>query len=237
MKLKWWYTIIMVSLLLTACGSNSNQSLSVPANSERSDVQMEYDIAGVSYNKNNVKIKYPAITGMKDKDREDVLNKLIEQEAMTILDTFDGEKDTIEMDFQIKLRDERILSIVYPGYANSEGAAHPVNLFQTTNVDIEHGQKLRLQDLVKVDHQLIEAFRTGVYQTHDQQLDLAQEGLLEETLEQFGDEELLSYFSNADSEIGGAFSYVTQDSIGISLPVAHALGDHFEMEISREKLD
>lgn len=54
------------------------------------------------------------------------------------------------------------------------------------------------------------------------------------------DQYLINDLKHADEVDGtnnsGIFSYLTQDSLGISLSIPHALGDHLEMEIGYEKL-
>lgn len=69
---------------------------------------------------------------------------------------------------------------------------------------------------------------------------MQEEGVIEDIWSGYDAQDLLNYFKQSDevSQINesGTFSYITQDSIGVSISVPHALGDHLEMEISFAEL-
>ena len=55
---------------------------------------------------------------------------------------------TLEINYVIKLKDKNLLSVQYSGMGYSKGAAHPNNLFYTTNINLISGTRIRLADLL-----------------------------------------------------------------------------------------
>lgn len=179
-----------------------------------------YQLTKKTYATRNVKINYPQITGLKDLEQQNAINALIRDEALKVRNYYAGADQpfTLEIDYQLKLVRENLLSIQYTGVGYAEGAAYPNNLIFTTNIDLRNGSKLRLKDLVNINESLVKTLQSEKLKS------LKPEH--HEILKGFTDEELLDKLNRADS-----FSYLTIDSLGISLSVPHAIGDHAEFEI------
>lgn len=209
-----------------SCSTNLNKTNS------NSKYIHSYNLISALYSINDIHIKYPQLINLGDKNKQSIINDLIKTEALKVLNYYkDSTNDlTLEIDYTIKKQDLNILSIIYSGIGYIKGAAHPNNLLYTTNIDINTGKKLRLKDIVNINKNLTSKFINGDFKPLNPYVD--------HTLSNFSNEELLKTLESADSldnldskTHSDVFSYLTNDSLGISMNVSHAAGDHTEFEI------
>lgn len=197
-----------------------------------SDVSGEgFLIAKENYTENEISINYPQISNLDDSNLQEKVNDIIKDEALKVLSyypTLENELN-LEIDYEISRNDGDILSIKYSGLGFVKGAAHPNNLFYTTTIKMENGTRLQLPDLVAIDEIFVNTFKEKGHSPQPE---------YEVVLKEMSNEDLLKRFNSADSldHIGtelqtDTFSYLTDDSLGISITVPSALGDHAEYEI------
>ncbi|MGW9527730.1 DUF4163 domain-containing protein [Paenibacillus terrae] len=194
--------------------------------------QQSYELIQEKYSENGIVIKYPQITKLKDTAKRKSLNQILKNEALKGLYK-DGDFDSgvhVEIDYEIKRQSERFLSVQYAGIRYVKDAAYPNHMFYTTNLDMKQASKLRLSDLIKVEKPFIELIKSGKITAVQPE----QKGLIGD----FTKDDLIQSLASADVTEGSpveagmeSFSYLTSDSLGISVPVAHAVGDHAEYEI------
>lgn len=194
--------------------------------------QQSYELIQAKYLENGILIKYPQITKLKDAVKQKSLNQILKTEAVKGLHEY-ADSDTevhVEIDYEIKRQSERFLSVQYTGIRYVKDAAYPNHIFYTTNLDMKQALRLRLSDLVKIEKPFLELLKSRKFTAIEpEQKDL---------LGNFTQNELNQWLTGADLLKGSAqdsgldtFSYLTSDSLGISIPVAHAVGDHAEYEI------
>lgn len=212
--------------------SDINNGLNVNKKSSDNLNNPTYEIISEVYSNNGVKISYPQIINLSDTNKENKINIMIKNEALKVLNYYkDVDNDlTLEIDYDIKWKGANLISIGYSGIGNVRGSAHPNNLLYTTNVDLVNGSKLRFRDFVNITEDFVEKFRNGNFKSLNPDLSYVQNS--------FNTEGLIKMFNNADSldnidleNQSDVFSYFTKDSLGISIPVSHAAGDHAEFEI------
>lgn len=203
----------------------------------KEEISKEYEMVKETYSEGSVNVDYPQITNLQDEEKQKELNELIKKEALRpYLDTLASlEPDQTyeaEGNYEIKLKDEEMLSIAYTSYNNITPSAHPYHLFHTTNLDLTKGRLLYLTDFVKeINSTFVQLLKEAAYvgdlgsEYEDEVRDMA-----------FGsygsDEELIAALQ--DSEV--IYVYVTKDTLGISMPVAHVAGGHAEFEIDYSEL-
>ena len=136
------------------------------------------------------------------------------------------------MDFEVKYKGTDLLSIQYLGLSAMKGAAYATNEFNTTNIDIEKEQLLILSDVVTVNDIFIEKFIEGKYITYGSDLNLESEGALNDALSYFDNNGLIESLKKQTAKY-----YFTNDSLVVSIGVAHVMGDHLEMEIKYDDLN
>ena len=195
-----------------------------------------YGILKDTYKKSHITINFPQIVDLHDANKEKSINTMMKNEALKVLNYYSQEeKDlTLEINYVIKWKSTNLLSIQYSGLGNVKGTAHPNHHFYTTNIRIDKGTRLRLKDLVKINEGFVEKVKKESIA-----LNAEHNGVLE----RFTNLDLIHLFNNADSldTIGtenqsDTFSYLTKDSLGISLGVSHAEGDHAEFEVKYQDI-
>ena len=248
------FIIIPLTFSLVGCNSNSDTETTLPVvvNDESNNNPYnqqnldntnndDYEVIGLdcSQSNDNLKynIKYPEISGLSDNDKQTKINSTLKDEALKVLKYYEDPYGSVDLniDYKLVLKNPNILSIQYSGIGYVSNAAHPNNLFYTTNINIKTGERLILNDLVNVDKDFANKFLNGDFKAlcHEQS----------EALKHLTNEEIQKYFIEADSldNIGtdkqsDVFSYFTNDSLGISIGVGHAIGDHAEFEIKYKDL-
>ena len=239
-------TLILVSLLLISCQANTpaptpsptpGQTASPapgesPSPSPTSDAAA-YEITGDTYAEGDIVIQYPQITGLSDTARQEQINILIKDDATAIVE----EGGTVDVGYTVTWTGPHLLSIQYSGLRSFEGSAYPNNLFYTTNVDIDSAAKIRLDDVITIDDGFIETFQDGAFVPWDSGYGEA-EDIIRETVDGY---DLTQALTAGDNGYGTdnpdyCFSYFTDEALGISIGVPHAIGDHAEFEIGYQDL-
>lgn len=212
---------------------------------ESVDKSKEYTIVSKTYSKNNVKITYPQIKDFSDTSKLNLINKDLEDGALSILNMYAKDDPnlselTMEINYEVKLKNNKYISIVYSGYSSVKGAAYSPSIFYTTNIDLENGTIIKLLDYAKVDN-----IAKKLKDQNDVKV-LSNEKELKEAqmsaLMNMDNAELLSTLNDSDFHMEngklalpekGAYSYMDGDNIVISLQLNHALGDHGEFSVPK----
>lgn len=212
---------------------------------ESVDKSKEYTVVNKIYSKNNVKITYPQIKDLSDISKLNLINKDLEEGALSILSMYAKDDPnlselTIEINYEVKLKNNKYISIVYSGYSSVKGAAYSPSIFYTTNIDLENGTIIKLLDYAKVDN-----IAKKLKDQNDVKV-LSDEKELKEAqmsaLMNMDNAELLSTLKDSDFHMEngklalpekGAYSYMDGDNIVISLQLNHALGDHGEFSVQK----
>lgn len=228
--------LIPILLILISCSAKTEQNTHKIKSSSELSTGASYEVESRNYSKDEINITYPKLVHLANDTKEDEINELIQEEAVKIIESYSIEDSNLEVAYRVAFKSNDFLSIQYLGSFFSKGAAHPLNIFYTSNIDLKKEVKVKLSDLLEINEAFVEKFKRGNYKGYDDNLDLQEEGVMDELWSVYSDEDLLNYFQQAD-ETGrinesGTFSYFTQDSIGVSISIPHALGDHLEMEIS-----
>lgn len=211
---------------------NSNQKKS------ENQVGINYKVVDEKYIDKEVTIKYPQITDLGDDNRQKRINEILKAEALSVLGFYEDSNDvSLNITYKILWQSQRILSVQSFGVGNAKGAAYPLNLLYTVNINIDNGSKLILKDFVKIDNNFVNSFRN--FKVKDPETNQASTSAYEYILNTYTAEDLIRYFEGADSSYKNSaftFSYLTKDAIGISIEVPHAVGDHMEIELKYQDI-
>jgi hypothetical protein len=236
--------LICFALIAASCSTNQNhaptnntavtgngQALTKSA-TDSGSIGVTYELTKQTYTDRKISIKYPQITNMKDVKKQEIINDIIKTEALYKLRRYsnsDLDNLSMEIDYDIKLQTGNLLSIKYSGLSIFK-SSYPNNLFYTTNINMDEGTRLKLNDLVNNDDSFVEKVKKGKFIADSPEITIE---MLKLT-----NSELIKKFNTADS-IGNSstFSYFTNDSLGISIPVIHALGDHVEFELKYQDIN
>ncbi len=187
----------------------------------------------------SISIQYPVISGMADSAAQDKANQLLKDNALSILKAWDIESGgcTIDIQCQVPALSQKRITVLYTGYANQEGAAHPVNQFYTNTVDLSACKDMGLGDFADP------YTMAGYVLSNDVQFDGASGEKLTALLEERSTMDIEYYtdiFENADfpfdaeSTWPSTFSYEKQGEIYFSIPVSHVMGDYAIVKFTPE---
>jgi hypothetical protein len=209
-------------------------------------------IESIPYKKDGISASYPQfISGASEKER-DIWNRLIQDDFNKILQIYSFNPfpeptpnitavvpTILEINYSIKSNNKNLFSLFYSAYYNSTYSAHPSDLIYTTNIDKLKNRKYHLSDMVNLNLDFVKDFRSwDLIPSKGVNEDLQQ--AIRDYIKDMTDEDLLQGFQSADNISSenpwGVFSYVTPDSLGISISVPHYAGDHAEYESPFSKL-
>jgi hypothetical protein len=208
-----------------------------PLPNEQEEKLEPYQIKKMLYQSGNLTIRYPQLTDMTDKIKEQQMNELLKTEATKFVTQYGDSDSSLSMDYQVTMNTQDTLSVLYTGDYN--GGMYPTHLLFTMNLDLQSGEKLRLSDVTSINEEFINEFKQSPYINRDQPSSPNKEleAAVIEYLNSFNQQELLEAFKQADQpsmkdNLYGIYSYFEQDHLIVSIQVSHALGDHAEFKMN-----
>lgn len=250
MKKTFVVTVSIVATSLLAIGCSIDSKKEVSSNKVNNPTQVMNtedkakittkeigDISETTYTLNDIIIKYPQLKNISDTSKKDSINKIIKDDALSIINFYDPDKEdpTLEVNYEIKLINDNILSIVYYGYYNNLNNAYPIEFICSTNIDLNNQSRLMLKDYADIKSISNTLLNTTDYKTKttDKNLEKAQLDYIKQQTE----EEMINILSNTDFSDGKtyplAFSYQENGDIVVVIPLQHAIGDYVEIIISK----
>ncbi|MCL2083438.1 MAG: DUF4163 domain-containing protein [Oscillospiraceae bacterium] len=195
-----------------------------------------------------IRIYYPHVTGLKDKKKQGEINELLKEGAFADVkdwkntNNYNIDDFSLTLEYAVLYQSANYLSVNYTGFAYVNDMPYPRNLFYTININIEDGHKLRLSDMVNIDHFFVQIIRKYLqhYVTNGADNTAKGSNILQNELEYSNvykqilkktDDEFIEIFMKADLSYNGCNSYFTKDVFGISFEIGHVSGDHFEIEL------
>ena len=136
----------------------------------------------------------------------------------------DQDKLNMNIKYKIKRKNKKIISVVFEGTGYVEGAAYANNHLYSVNVDLKNESLLKLSDFIDINEELAEKIKNAT--VSDEQ---------KEAFNTLTSQDILNKLSVCDEvdnfKPDQSYSYLIEDSLGIILPVEHALGDYIQVEI------
>ena len=221
---------LSLSFTLTGCSNNNNNKSSkvetsiVETGAPESSAPDEYTIEDDQYNVKNVIIKYPRLK-YSDENKTNIISALVESGGMISTKYYDSQdKLNMNIKYKIKRKNKKIISVVFEGTGYVEGAAYANNHLYSVNVDLKNESLLKLSDFIDINEELAEKIKNGT--VSDEQKEAFNTLTSQDILNK------LSVYDEVDNfNPDQSYSYLTEDSLGIILPVEHALGDYIQVEI------
>lgn len=255
LKIKTWklrvlkincYMYIILFSLLSACSYQRRDN--GPTEVGRMDNQDELSdqVKSITYQKDGIAAQYPELAAGGSEEQLKLWNEIIASDFNKILGIYSFRPipeptpapaasipTILKLTYEIKLINNRYVSIFYTASFNSPYAAHPTGLVYTTNLDKEENKRLALSDIVKVNQDFVKNFRSWELVVPEG-VNAEVTSAMKDYITNMSDEDLLMGFNAADiigsGNLYGVYSYLTRDRLGISIGVPNYLGDHMEFE-------
>jgi len=239
------FIIIFCSILILIYNINQKSDKDLKG-IQTSSIGEGYQVIEMQYNNDGVRVYYPYIASGASEDKLTQWNNLIKDDLQAILQIYsfqpfaELEDSPLEVQparllivYEIKLLNNQFLSIFYKADYNSPHSAHPTQLVYTTNIDTQKDIRLTLKDLIKLDSNFASSIRQWDFATGEP-LNKQWNMIIKNIIKNMSDEDILNGLKEAD-KIGtgnpwGMFTYITPDTLGISISVPNYVGDHVEFE-------
>ena len=93
-------------------------------------------------------VKYPQFS-----EYSKTVNQVIKKAAYPSLKDFpeEGKYNVVcSVEYDVQLQSKKTLSITFLGYKYWRGAAHPIHVYHTVNVNLQTGKEIRLSDVIDI---------------------------------------------------------------------------------------
>ena len=172
-----------------------------------------------------IQIQYPRFTG----EGTEALNALVFEHVQRMSD-LEANPEDVTLDYQaaVTLYNSRIVSIVFWGYGDIFGSAHPFTALYPLNIDLATLQQVTIGDLYTIDTGLEAVFFEKAYFPTDPVTSYSADVFADMLELQTPAYQPFSLFS----EPGYISCFFKPDGLVFILPAVHATGsDHFEAEV------
>ena len=192
-----------------------------------------YDVVECSYaetdvaTEKSIHIKYPKIVNLNNHAIEQNVNSQIADLALSALNEFTSlDKMTIGTEYQVTLKSNSLLSVRFIVSSFHKIQAYPLIRVKTINIDVSTGKKLKLDDIVNVDSNFKNAFFDVFKNNRKYEAPVDDEfyGLINDYVKGIVS---VNNLKACDEKLNDDFhSYLTTDSVGISIAVPHSGGSY-----------
>ena len=169
---------LMAALLATGCGKKSSSKVvetsaenraaetaasvaassgsaesSTAAGSQAAEKRALISAKTENYQKDNISIAYPVVSGLTDSAQQEKLNAHLKENALSPIEALltDPTKDKLTVTAEVVSADADRVVVVYRGEMQRSGDAAPVKLFYTNTVAVKTLKDLGLRDAVDAD--------------------------------------------------------------------------------------
>lgn len=203
---------VAVSGSVSSAGASSNLPVtSEPAKNDK------YTVKTVDYkykeNNKNYRATYPQLS--KDGVDYTKVNDLLKSTALKTINSLGFKKESADTEVKVTshiyCRDENFISVSFSENCDISSAANPTSSFRTVNFDLKNGKAVTAADMVVKNNDLYKAMENAV-----------QKQMSKKNAAKFP-------ASTIKSGLDSYCVYFKDDSMGFSLKVPHAVGDHVEL--------
>ncbi|MBP1756529.1 MAG: hypothetical protein H6Q59_2927 [Firmicutes bacterium] len=242
-----WILLLLITFGMTACKKEADVNSTdleatvaltpteeptiAPTITIEKPINRDYRVVNQTINlEDRITGNYPQINGLIESDKEAKINQLITEDIMSFIEAFNESDVTLEINYDVPWKGEKLLSIRYYMYYYAEGAAHPNNNYKTLNIDLENEKIIRLSDVVNIDENFAKIM--SMNSKYSGPLDPSQD--LEDMLKdnKLGIDAKTFLESDSHQDYYSSYTYFTENTLGFSTSVPHALGDYALFEVS-----
>lgn len=198
-----------------------------------------------TYEKGNIRICYPVVSGSEDPSRLKKVNALLKKNALSILENYpdskeplNQDKDTLNVKCRVVSADSNRITVVYDGYYHMDMSAYPNNIFYSNTVSMKNAANLGFKDFTDP------YTMAGYVLSSDVKIKNDNKDIVEAFMnsrKNISQDQYTECFRNADFPLKtgpdgktanwpDSFSYEENGKIYFSVPVIHAIGDYILIE-------
>lgn len=220
---------------LTIVNKDLLSKTSVPKNKKNYSIYSKHK----RLDETDVIMSYPQIYSHEiDYNKVSNINDIIFTDLKNFINPYRDYLETVTLDlfFEVKLTNHKLLSITYWGLADDESFIHPHKLKHTTTINIAAGSVLTLKDMVDISPDFIDFFMDKNFQYIGPLL--LDDSDIDSIYDQYRDlDYLLMTFRNADTTESSISSYLTEKGLVIVTDANHAIGGYAEFLIDYKDIE
>lgn len=190
-----------------------------------------YEVESAVYEAGDaIRIVYPQVK-LDDAGLQDTLNENIRQTALAGA-SGDGVA-AYELEYEVATKGTGLLSVIFRGSAAYEGAAYPVNIVLTMNLDMTTGENLQLKDYADVAQIVSALENSSGYEICSEGVDSADfAAFLNNGYVTDYAMTLLDYDVDFDNQalVPAGYSAVRDNRLVLFVEAEHAMGDYVELQ-------
>lgn len=191
----------------------------------------------------NVVGKYIKIKNLADAGKQSKINHILKADAKAILESLNipGSKVTLDMNVKARyMKDTNLFVVTYSGYYNFEKSAHPANIYYVSVIDVSKASRMvysNKSEFAKIK----KAIQNGKFTVNADNKEVASaqksylKGLSQKELS-FDFKEINFKYKKNSVTIPFTFMYKTKNTIELTLPAMHAIGDYINISINQKDL-
>ena len=144
----------------TAASSGSAESSTAAAGSQATEKRALISAKTENYQKDNISIGYPVVSGLTDSAQQEKLNAHLKENALSPIEALltDAAKDKLTVTAEVISADADRVVVVYRGEMQGSGDTAPVQLFYSNTVAVRSLKDLGLRDAVDANSMANYAF-------------------------------------------------------------------------------
>lgn len=232
--------ILAFSILFTTTYAKTTVVKATATTEQSTD---QYDYSNVSLKKDSVVVKYIKIKNLSDTKKQKKINAILKADAESIADVYDTKDSSVTFDMTVKakyIKDTELFIVTYTVYYNELHSAHPSELYYVSVIDTNNASRVTYTDKTEIKN-IAKAIKMGKFtiDTKNKELAAAQRDYLMGLKE----DELLSLLENINFRVVNkkivhpySFMYKAKNSVKLSIPTIHVIGDHAEITIKNSDL-
>ena len=204
--------------------------------------KVQYDIESVTYEDTlngscEVKVVFPQLIDMENTELQNTINENVNQ--MVMQEISEEGLTAYRLGYQVATHGTGILSVIFRGYCNYEGAAHPTNLIRTMNLDLTTGKNLRLKDYADMARIVSGLETASGYEIISEGVDMADfSAFLNNGYVTDYAMTLLDYDVDWNNQelIPAGYSAIRNNHVVLFVEAEHAMGDYVALEFDQVTL-
>lgn len=171
--MKKWFFMLLLGLFVTGCDTVQEQSVPSqqkqtvePQQTKESQVKkkISYTVKDKEYEskKENGKwdIHYPILEGKETETCNQLILGYVKEKMLEGVDM--EHKSEISLEYEVKSQTDEVLSILFTGFINVKGTAHPMNVSFCVNYNWQNQKEMELSDVVKDTDSLYTKFMKAI---------------------------------------------------------------------------
>jgi len=226
---------ILASTALQTTDGGIKDSNSKESNKQTADT---YDYSITTFKKDYAVGKFIKVKGLSDTLKQKKINTILKADAKTIVNSYDISKSTTFFDMKVKgkyIKDTNLFIAIYTVEYNNLESAYPTNYYYVSVIDTVNASRVTYTDKKELAN-IKKAIKKGNFtcNTKDKEIAAAQK----EYIKRLSEDELNNLLTNVNFKekkgtvmIPDVFMYKTKNTVQMSIPAIHAIGDHIEISI------